>query len=266
MPMHDLYRPVLDLMRGVARDIMMPRFRKLAADQFAEKSPGDFVTIVDRESEARLSEALGRLLPGARIIGEEAAAADPTIVDHVGDGVAWIIDPLDGTNNFTEGHSPFAIMIGLAVDGAREAGWIYDPVIDRIVHAARGRGCFIDGERVRARRSADGLPKAAIATYFMPADRQADVRRRAEGRLEIVDIPRCAGEQYPRLILGANDIALFERTHVWDHAAGALMLEEAGGTIARNDGAPYRLDVPGKGAIAANSPETWALAKAVLFD
>jgi fructose-1,6-bisphosphatase/inositol monophosphatase family enzyme len=264
--MHELYQPVLDLMRVVARDIMMPRFRNLAAHEYGEKTPGDFVTIVDRESEALLSEGLGRLLPEARIIGEEEAAIDPAIVDRVGEGVAWIIDPLDGTNNFTEGKSPFAIMIGLAIDGVREAGWILDPVSGRIAHAARGRGCFFDGARLFARRSAGALPKAAIATYFMPADRQADVRRRAEGRLEIVDIPRCAGEQYPRLILGQNDIALYERTHVWDHAPGALMLEEAGGRIARHDGAEYRLDVPGRGAIAANSPEMWDLAKAVLFD
>lgn len=264
--MHPLYQPVLELMREVARDIMMPRFRSLTADQYAEKTPGDYVTIVDRESEALLSEGLSRLLPEARVIGEEAASLDPGIVDRVGDGVAWIIDPLDGTNNFTEGKPPFAIMIGLSIDGAREAGWILDPIGGRIVHAQTRSGCYIDGEKVVARRSEGALPKAAIATYFMPEDRQADVRRRAEGRLEIVDIPRCAGEQYPRLILGQNDIALFERTHVWDHAAGALMLEEAGGRIARNDGAPYRLDVPGKGAIAANSPENWDLAKRVLFD
>jgi fructose-1,6-bisphosphatase/inositol monophosphatase family enzyme len=264
--MHPLYQPVLDLMLLVARDIMMPRYRNLAAHEYGEKTPGDFVTIVDQESEALLSERLSRLIPEARIIGEEAASTDPSIVDRVGEGAAWIIDPLDGTNNFTEGKSPFAIMIGLSVDGEREAGWILDPVTNRICHAARGHGCFIDGEQVRARRTDGILPRAAIATYFMPEDRQADIRRRAAGRLEIVDIPRCAGEQYPRLILGQNDIALYERTHVWDHAAGALMLEEAGGKIARNDGAPYRLDVPGRGAIAANSPEMWDLAKAILFD
>ena len=264
--MHSLYQPVLDLMLVVAHDIMMPRFRKLAAHEFSEKTPGDFVTIVDRESEALLSDRLGQLLPEARIIGEEACAIDPAIVDRVGEGLAWIIDPLDGTNNFTEGKSPFAIMIGLSVDGVREAGWILDPVTSRVCHAARGQGCFVNGERVRARGSGGTLPKAAIATYFMPEDRQADVRRRAAGKLEIVDIPRCAGEQYPRLILGQNDIALYERTHVWDHAAGALMLEEAGGKVARDDGAPYRLDVPGKGAIAASTRELWDLAKAVLFD
>ena len=263
---HDLHQPVLDLMHQVARDIMMPRFRKLGADEFSEKTPGDFVTIVDRESEALLGEGLARLLPGARIIGEEAAAADPSIVDRVGDGPAWIIDPLDGTNNFTEGKSPFAIMIGLSIDGEREAGWILDPVTGRVCHALRGGGCFIDGVRTTARRSDGALPRAAIATYFMPEDRQADVRARAAGRIEIVDIPRCAGEQYPRLMLGQNDIALFERTQVWDHAPGALMLEEAGGRIARHDGAPYRLAVPGVGAIAASTPELWDLAKAVLFD
>ena len=264
--MHRLYQPVLDLMLLVARDIMLPRFRKLAAHEFSEKTPGDFVTIVDRESEALLTERLSRLLPEARIIGEEAASVDPAIVGQVGEGVCWIIDPLDGTNNFTEGKTPFAIMIGLSVDGAREASWILDPVKNRISHAVRGGGCFIDGERVMARGSGAALPKAAIATYFMPLDRQEDVRRRAVGKLEIVSIPRCAGEQYPRLILGQNDIALYERTLIWDHAPGALMLEEAGGRIARNDGSPYRLDVPGTGAIAASTPELWDLAKTVLFD
>lgn len=263
--MHALYEPVSQLMREVARDIMMPRFRKLATEEVSEKTPGDFVTIVDKESEARIAEVLARLMPEARVIGEEAASIDAAILDSIGDGAAWIIDPLDGTNNFTEGKSPFAIMIGLAIDGAREAGWIYDPVGDRMCHAVRGAGCFVDGERVTAQPRQDGLPRAAIATYFMPEDRQADVRARAEGKLEIVNIPRCAGEQYPRLFLGANDIALFERTHPWDHAAGALMLEEAGGKIARHDGAPYRLDVPGRGAVAASSPAMYDLAMDVLF-
>ena len=263
--MHPLHDPVAALMRDVATRIMMPRFRQLAAHEMSQKTPGDYVTIVDQESEAFLTEELARLLPDARVVGEEAAADDPAIVERIGSGAAWIIDPIDGTNNFTEGKAPFAIMIGLSIDGAREAGWIYDPVQERMCHAARGGGCWVDGRRVFARASEGPLPKAAIATYFMPEARQADVHARAAGKLEIVNIPRCAGEQYPRLFLGANDIALFERTHPWDHAAGALMLEEAGGRIARHDGSPYRLDVPGTGAIAAASPALWDKAAEVLF-
>lgn len=263
--MHRLHIPVEALMREVAATIMMPRFQKLAAHEVAEKIPGDYVTIVDRESETMIAEALARLLPEARIIGEEAAAEDPAIVDRIGDGVAWIIDPLDGTNNFTEGKAPFAIMIGLAIDGAREAGWILDPVSGRMCHAARGMGCFVDGVRVFAKPTGGALPQAAIAHYFLPPDRQADILARSEGKLEIIPIPRCAGEQYPRLFLGQNDIALFERTHPWDHAAGALMLEEAGGRIARHDGKPYQLDIPGQGAIAAASPALWDQAAEILF-
>jgi fructose-1,6-bisphosphatase/inositol monophosphatase family enzyme len=263
--MHRLYEPVAALMRDVARDIMMPRFRQLASHEVSEKTPGDYVTIVDRESEARIEAELAALLPEGRIVGEEAAAEDPTIVSRIVEGPAWIIDPLDGTNNFTEGKAPFAIMIGLTIDGTREAGWIYDPVGGRMCHAVRGGGCWVDGVRVHSLGSGSASPKAAIATYFMPEARQTDIRARAKGRLEIVDIPRCAGEQYPRLFLGVNDIALFERTHPWDHAAGALMLEEAGGKIARNDGAPYRLDVPGTGAIAAATPALWDMAAEILF-
>lgn len=262
--MHQLDPHVTPLMREVATRIMMPRFRMLAAHEIMEKTPGDPVTIVDHESEAFLTERLASLIPGARVVGEEAAAADPAILDALDKGTAWIIDPLDGTKNFSEGKPPFAIMIGLVVDGVREAGWILDPVSGRICHAGRGLGTFIDGERVRARASGGDLPLTAIAVYFMTEQRRKDILARSEGRLKVVDIPRCAGEQYPRLILGINDVALFERTHAWDHAAGALMLEEAGGMIARPDGAPYLIGVPGHGAIAAASPELWETAASVL--
>jgi len=263
--MHDLYQAVTDLMRAVAAEVVMPRFRSLAAHEIMEKTPGDLVTIADRESEERLGASLSALLPEARIIGEEAAAADPNILDRIDRGVVWIIDPVDGTMNFTEGKTPFAIMIALVVDGIRKAGWILDPVSSRICHAAQGKGAFVDEVRVSAQPTCGSLPKAAIATYFLPDERREDIQKRAAGKLEIVAIPRCAGEQYPRLVLGQNDIALFERTHVWDHAPGALFLEEAGGKIARLDGSPYRIGVPGKGMIGAASPQLWDEAAQILF-
>ncbi len=263
--MHPLHEPVSDLMRGVAAEIMLPRFRKLRAADIAEKTPGDLVTIVDHESEARIGEALASLLSEARVIGEEAVAADPGLLEGIGDGVVWVVDPLDGTTNFTEGKSPFAIMIGLLVDGTREAGWIYDPVIDRMCHAARGGGAFVDGRRIFAHGTGRILPIGAIAPYFLPPDRKAEIEARAAGRIEIVAIPRCAGEQYPRLALGQNDIALYERSHPWDHVPGALLLEEAGGMIAHPDGTPYRVSTAGNGLIAAASPALWEEAARVLF-
>lgn len=263
--MHSLYGPVAMLMREVARDIILPRFRALAVEDIAEKTPGDLVTVADHESEARLSEALLKLLPEARVIGEEAVAADVTLLDNIGEGVVWIIDPLDGTINFTEGRTPFAIMIGLLANGEAQAGWILDPVTNRMCHAMRGKGAFVDDLPICSRRTSGALPIGAIAPYFLPPDRRAEIEARTAGKVEIVAIPRCAGEQYPRLTMGQNDIALFEKDNPWDHVPGALILEEAGGRLARPDGTPYRVDVPGKGLIGAATPALWDEAATILF-
>lgn len=263
--MHSLDGPVSALLRGVAAEIVMPHFRALSADQISEKSPGDPVTVADRASEERLTEGLLALLPDARVIGEEASAADPSLLDGIERGLAWIVDPIDGTANYTEGITPFAIMVALVADGVTQAGWILDPVNGRLCHATEGGGAFIDGERVQARGSGDRPPRAALALSYLPPEMRADFKVRAAGKLSTVAVPRCAGEQYPRLVLGENDVALYWRMLPWDHAPGALFLIEAGGRIAHFDGAPYRLAAPGRGLIAGATPALWDEARAVLI-
>jgi fructose-1,6-bisphosphatase/inositol monophosphatase family enzyme len=261
-PHHDA---VTSLMRQVARDIVLPRFRNLAADDVEEKAPDDLVTIADRESEDALTAGLSALDPDARVIGEEACAADPSLLDGIDRGRVWIIDPIDGTNNFAAGKSPFGIMIALVQDGVTQAGWILDPVSGRLCHTAIGNGAYVDSRRVVTRPSEGVLPTAAIATYFLSAERQADLKGRADGKLSIVAIPRCAAEQYPRLVLGINDIALFEKTLPWDHAAGALFVSEAGGVVRRPDGTDYRVGDTRRGMIGAASPRLWDDAARILF-
>ncbi len=260
-----LERPVADLMRQVARDVVLPRYRNLTADQISEKAADDFVTIADLESEERLAEGLLALLPEAGVIGEEACAADPAILERAGDGLNWIIDPIDGTGNFAAGQPPFGIMIALADAGTTIAGWIFDPLTGRLCHVALGGGARIDGQPARARESGAALPVAALAVYFMTEQERADIARQAEGRFTLVDIPRCAAEQYPRLVLGQNDVSLFARTLPWDHAAGTLLLNEAGGRCARLDGSPYRVGDARRGLLGASSPRLWDLAAATLF-
>ena len=99
--------PVAALMRQVARDVVMPRYRNLTTDEIVEKAADELVTIADRESEERLQEGLALLLPEAGIVGEEAVSADPAVLDGLGSGVNWIIDPIDGTANFAAGRPPF---------------------------------------------------------------------------------------------------------------------------------------------------------------
>ena len=256
---------VANLMRDVGQRVIMRHFRALASDHIAEKSPGDLVTIADREAEERLVEGLTRIIPGSHVVGEEACAADPALVHGVTRGTAWIVDPIDGTGNYATGTTPFASMVALAVDGVIEAGWILSPACGRLAHAVRGGGAFIDDADVTARGTGASLPVAALITRFLPQTLHAPVRERAAGHMNAVPIPGCAGEQYPRLVLGQNDVALFWNVHPWDHAPGALILEEAGGRVARLDGSPYRLGDDRSGLLAAASPALWDQAAAVLF-
>jgi fructose-1,6-bisphosphatase/inositol monophosphatase family enzyme len=253
------------LLRDVAARIVMPRFRQLDAAQIEEKAPDELVTIADRESEIALAEGLLRLLPEARVVGEEACSADASLLDGIGQGTVWIVDPIDGTANFAAGETPFGIMVALVADGLGEAAWLFDPVADRLCSAGRGQGAFVNGARTIARASGATLPVAGLSSRYLPPDLREEVERRAEGKLRCVGIPRCAAEQYPRVMLGENDLALFWRTHVWDHAPGALILAEAGGKVARFDGTAYDVSQTGKGLLAAATPDMWDKAAAILI-
>ena len=250
------------LMREAAERAILPRYRSLAAHEITTKSAKgaltDVVTIADREAEAILGEGLARLLPEAAIVGEEAAHADPAVFERLGDALCWIVDPLDGTNNFAEGKAPFGILIALAEYGETIAGWIYDVLSERFCHATRGGGAFVDGARTAARSTGQNPPVAANSLVYMSPDRRAAVQAGIAPHYTLVVIPRCAAEQSPRLALGQNDVAIFERTLPWDHAAGVLFLNEAGGKAARPDGTAYRVDDHARsGLIGASSPALW---------
>lgn len=263
--MDALTQPVADLMRQVAAQVIMPRFRNLAAHEIEEKSVGEQVTIADKESEERLNEGLSRLLPEAGLVGEEACAADPALIDKLSSGLNWLIDPIDGTSNFASGNPPFGIMIALVDDGETQASWMLDPITGRLCHAALGKGATIGGERVRARESGAALPIAGLSLLFVDPEERQGMIERAAGKLEMAPIPRCAAEQYPRIVLGQHDIALFHRTLAWDHAPGVLFVNEAGGLVARPDGSAYRPDQDSKGMLAASSPAMWERGAAILY-
>jgi fructose-1,6-bisphosphatase/inositol monophosphatase family enzyme len=172
-------------------------------------------------------------------------------------GSCWIIDPLDGTRNFAAAKPPFGILIAMADGGEAHTGWIYDCLSERFCVAHRGKGAFIDGEKIAARTTGETTPVAALSLIFMDPARREAVKQHVAPHYRMVDVPYCAAEQYPRLVLGVNDVSIFERTLPWDHAAGALFLNEAGGKCARPDGSAYRVDDGRKGLIGAASPELW---------
>jgi fructose-1,6-bisphosphatase/inositol monophosphatase family enzyme len=249
---------VLAIMQDAATRAILPRYQSLAAHEIDAKAADDVVTIADTEAELILAEGLAALLPEAAIVGEEAAHADPALLDRLGDALCWIVDPVDGTNNFAAGKPPFGIIVALAEAGESIAGWIFDPLSGRLCHAYKGNGAYIGEERIVARPTAAKPPIAAISLVFMDQAKREAMKARIAPHYSLVDIPRCAAEQYPRLVLGVNDVSIFERTLAWDHAAGVLFVNEAGGKAARLDGRPYRVDeahLPG--LIGAANERLW---------
>jgi fructose-1,6-bisphosphatase/inositol monophosphatase family enzyme len=246
------------IMRRASQTAILPHYQSLARSEIISKATDDVVTIADHESEAILTAELADLLPEAGIVGEENAFADPTIFARLRDGLCWIVDPLDGTNNFAQGKPPFGVLVALADGGETIGGWILDCLSGRFCHATRAGGAWIDAERATARPSAEEPPVAALSTVYMEAAERAQVLEHIAPHYRMVDIPRCAAEQYPRLVLGENDVSVFNRTLPWDHAAGTLFLNEAGGRAARLDGTPYRVDAWERtGMIGASTPRLW---------
>lgn len=250
-----LHEAMHALLREVTGKVILPRYRKLAEHEITAKAVDDVVTVADHESEEMLAEGLTRIadLP---VVGEEASFADASVQDRLS-GECWIVDPLDGTRNFAAGRPPFGILVAMASGGEAHTGWIYDCLSGRLCVAHRGKGAFVDGEKVAARPTGEIPPVAAVSLIFMDPARRAAVKA-AIADYRQVDVPYCAAEQYPRLALGENDVSIFERTLAWDHAAGVLWLNEAGGKAARPDGSPYRVDEwDRKGLIGAASPALW---------
>jgi fructose-1,6-bisphosphatase/inositol monophosphatase family enzyme len=260
MAFHDA---VHALLRATSEKVILPHYQSLEAHQIIAKDGGDYgaiedvVTVADKLSEEMIAEGLDKIIPGLAVVGEEAAHADPSVLDRL-TGDCWIVDPIDGTRNFAAGKPPFGILLAMASGGVAHTGWIYDPLADRLCIAHSGKGAFINGEKVTARPTGQEMPVAAISLIFLDPARRASIKAAIEPHYTQADIPFCSAEQYPRLVLGENDISIFERTLPWDHAAGVLFLNEAGGKAARPDGSPYLVTEHSRpGLIAAASPELW---------
>ena len=244
---------VAALLRDTAERVVMPRYCALAEHEIEEKAADDFVTVADREAEAMLEEGLGKIIPGLAVVGEEAAFVDTAVLERLS-GDCWIIDPIDGTRNFAAGRPPFAIMLAMASGGEAHTGWIYDPVRERLLVAHKSKGAFCDGERVTAQPSGRRKPNLAAMTKFMAPDQRALFEAEILPHYDEAEAPQCSAEQYPLVAFGEHDLAIYERTHAWDHAAGSLFLNEAGGHAARPDGSRYRVDDARTGMVAATTP------------
>lgn len=262
-----LMAPVAAALREAAAKAVLPRFRQLAAHDIVEKSPGEIVTAADREAEDILAESLTRLLPGSRAVGEEAASADPVLMERLSEGPVWLIDPVDGTASFARGLEAFGMMVALLHDGDIIGSWMLQPLRDRMFTARRGGGAFVDGRSVRA---VDGVSSrsalvGSVLRRFLPDELKSRIDAAAPGFREIRSGQLCVAFDYPDVVEGRHDFVLYGRTLPWDHAAAALFVEEAGGVVRRFDGRAYRLIEPGFGLIVARNRDVLGEVQRAIF-
>jgi fructose-1,6-bisphosphatase/inositol monophosphatase family enzyme len=239
---------VAALVREVAKEEILSRYRALRASDViakpSEADPDDIVTAADRAAERALGEKLHQAYPGLFIVGEEAAAKDPALVDrgYAAEQVLYV-DPVDGTKNFAEGLDGFGVMLALVERQDPVAMWIYLPVGDVMFTAESGSGAYRDGERLASpsREHDDGWTGTLNVRHLPEC-----YRDRVPGWYErlATHIPSvgCAAIEYRDLALGAKDFTSFFRLLPWDHAPGALLIREVGGDMRYLDGSPYRVD------------------------
>jgi fructose-1,6-bisphosphatase/inositol monophosphatase family enzyme len=259
---------VSELIREVAATSVLPRFRHLSAADIHEKVPGDLVTIADQESERALIAGLTALLPGSIVVGEESVAADPSVLNRVGnDGAVWIVDPVDGTNNFAAGKTPFAMMVALLRDGEPAASWILDVVEDRMAVAEAGSGAWIDGVRLKCRTDNPGgaALNGSANPHYLPPDLRAEVDLNKHKLGLVTAGAHCAGWEYPAVVTDVQQFALFWRILPWDHVPGSLIVLESGGTALHLDGSAYRPTDNDRGLLIAPNDEIWRTVRETLF-
>lgn len=263
----DLER-VANVIRDVAEVEILPRFRNLKAGDTREKSPGDYVTIADESAEIALASRLMDLLPGSVVVGEEATAKDPTVMNALAEiAPAWVIDPIDGTANFAAGREGFVCMLALVQADDILASWIYHPISKQMTMAEQGSGVFINGAKANSFIPTE-LPKGVLA-YGMRGvagiAEQIDMQRH---RLNQVKSARSAGIDYVRMAKGEIDFTFFSGVMPWDHAPGALIIRELGGQISyvKSDGTYKPSQAYSRaGVLSATNSKLWHSTHEILF-
>lgn len=221
--LEELCHFAVKLARG-AGDITLKYFRK--ALETTIKTDGSYVTIADREAEAYIRRQIAARFPDDGILGEEEGEL------HGRSGRRWIIDPIDGTFAFVHGVPFYGVLIGLEIEGEPRVGAINIPALDEIVFAAKGSGCFFNGEPARVSQT-ERLEDALLLSTDFSACARYGFGKAAELLQARAKTSRTWGDCYGYVLVatGRGDVMLDPVMNLWDCAALLPIMEEAGGTF-----------------------------------
>lgn len=209
--------------------IVRTNLGNISEDDISIKQVSDFVTRVDRQSEEEIIATIRRHFPDHSFLAEESERDQET------EGYRWIIDPLDGTTNYIHGYPAFSVSIALQFRRNILLGVILDPLREELFSAEKGRGAFLNGERVRVSRL-DNPTNALIATGFPfrrkeMTDRYLELFRYVFQRVS--DLRRAGSAALDLAYLACGRCEGFFEIGLspWDMAAGSILIQEAGGIV-----------------------------------
>jgi myo-inositol-1(or 4)-monophosphatase len=238
----DNFLPAMSAIAREAGALLMHYFQKHIKIEY--KGDADLVTAADRASEALIRERIQQQFPGHDVLGEEQGLNDQ------GSDYRWYVDPLDGTTNFAHGYPVFCVSMALEYreshkQAQRIAGVVYDPTRDELFSAEQDRGAHLNGAPMQVSQTAH-LKESLLATGFPSQKRHKNpnihfyhqitlrthgVRRAGSAALDLCNVAS-----------GRFDGFWEFNLNPWDTAAGALIVEEAGGRVSRFDGSPFEID------------------------
>lgn len=196
------------------------------------KKDGSFATQADLASEKFLIEQLSLLLPGAAIFAEESGVTQ-------GNDYCWVIDPLDGTTNFSRHLPYFCVSVALTKNDERLIGVVFNPLLDEMFVAVKGQGAFLNGQSLHIISQEKKLARACIG-FSLPYEKEhgelCKLVCQIEPRVYSCRVMGAAALDIAYCAAGRFDATLFDGLFWWDMAAGSLLVEEAGGVASELNG------------------------------
>lgn len=248
------------LIREAAERFIRPRFKNLIEDEISTKTgPTDLVTLADIQSEAFLERQLVQRYSGRHVLGEERVSRDPRVLEllNMNEASYFVVDPVDGTNNFVAGKDHFGMLLAYVERGQVVQAYIYDVLKDEFMIAEKGAGVYYKGARLQF-SAADTVPQKAFGKvkYFCEDLKEEFQKRVVTNGIEL-DILGCSAHEYMQLL--KSDVQFYFACNVkpWDHLGGSLMVREAGGVSKRWDGANYSPADLNQSILCARSKEDW---------
>ncbi len=219
--------------------LVASKFNKISRHEVKNKSEHEVVTLADIEAEGLILDSIKKKFPTDSILSEEAGG------EKVGKGYLWIIDPLDGTTNFSIGNPVFTISIGLAYNGEVVIGVTYHPLLKQTFFVEKGCNFSLNGQK-KTVNSTSELSKAFIAFCHGPDQRSVERVSTIFTKLK----PRCrafrqlgsATFELALVASGKIDAFIMPGVREWDVAAGSLMVEEASGYVTDFSGNKWDLN------------------------